>query len=36
MLAAWADLEGQAYPNGVVKPDHVITWLPDVAEIVVL
>jgi HAD superfamily hydrolase (TIGR01509 family) len=34
MQAAWADLEGKAYPDGVVKPDHVITWLPDVVALV--
>jgi FMN phosphatase YigB (HAD superfamily) len=33
MQAAWADLEGKAYPNDVVKPDHVITWLPDVVAL---
>ena len=34
MIAAWADLEGHAYPNGAAKPDHVITWLPDVVDLV--
>lgn len=34
MQAAWADLEGRAYPAGVVKPDHVVTWLPDVVNLV--
>lgn len=34
MLAAWADLEGQAYPKDTAKPDHVITWLPDVVDLV--
>ncbi|HEY7980767.1 MAG TPA: HAD family hydrolase [Candidatus Eremiobacteraceae bacterium] len=30
MQAAWADLEGKAYPQDIVKPDHIVTWLPDV------
>jgi len=34
MHAAWADLEGQAYPAGVVAPDCVITRLPDVVDLV--
>jgi HAD superfamily hydrolase (TIGR01509 family) len=34
LQAVWADLEGKAYPDGVVKPDHVITWLPDVVRLV--
>jgi HAD superfamily hydrolase (TIGR01509 family) len=33
MQAAWADLEGEPYPEDVVKPDYVVTWLPDVAEL---
>jgi HAD superfamily hydrolase (TIGR01509 family) len=34
MQAAWADLEGKSYPDDVVKPDHVVTWLPDVVNFV--
>jgi putative hydrolase of the HAD superfamily len=34
MLAAWADLEGKAYPEDVEKPDHIVTWLPDVVNLV--
>lgn len=34
MLAAWADLEGKHYPTDVVKPDHIITWLPDIIALV--
>jgi FMN phosphatase YigB (HAD superfamily) len=34
MQAAWADLEGKAYPEDVVRPDHVVTWLPDVVDLV--
>jgi HAD superfamily hydrolase (TIGR01509 family) len=34
MQAAWADLEGKAYPEDVVRPDHVVTWLPDVVNLV--
>jgi putative hydrolase of the HAD superfamily len=36
MMAAWADLEGHKYPNGVVEPDFVVKLLMEVAEIVVL
>ena len=34
MQAAWADLEGQEYPGGVLKPDYVVKWLPEVAALV--
>jgi HAD superfamily hydrolase (TIGR01509 family) len=34
MQAAWVDLEGKTYPLDVVKPDHVVTWLPDVVGLV--
>lgn len=34
MQAAWADLEGQVYPEGVLKPDYVVKWLPEVAGLV--
>jgi HAD superfamily hydrolase (TIGR01509 family) len=33
MQAAWADLEGWKYPDGVIRPDYVITHLPDVVAI---
>ena len=36
MMAAWADLEGHKYPNGVVEPDFVVKLLMELAEIVVL
>ena len=36
MMAAWADLEGHKYPNGVVEPDFVVKLLSELAEIVVL
>lgn len=34
MHAVWANLEGRAYPTEAPKPDHVITWLPDVVDLV--
>jgi hypothetical protein len=34
MQAAWANLEGKPYPDDVVKPDHIVTVLPDVVDLV--
>ena len=34
MQAAWADLEGKQYPDDVVKPDHIVTVLPEVVDLV--
>jgi HAD superfamily hydrolase (TIGR01509 family) len=34
MQAAWADLEGKTYPADVVRPDHVVRWLPEVVDLV--
>jgi len=34
MQAAWADLEGHTYPSGVVAPDYVVKWLPEVVGLV--
>jgi HAD superfamily hydrolase (TIGR01509 family) len=34
MYTVWADLEGKTYPTDAPKPDHVITWLPDVVGLV--
>ena len=33
MTAVWADLEGQTYPAGLVPPDHAITSLDQVLDI---
>jgi putative hydrolase of the HAD superfamily len=34
MVAVWAALEGQTYPDDIVRPDHTITSLGQMVEIV--
>ena len=36
MIAVWADLEGKAYPDGAVEPDHAITALDQLLELVIM